>query len=325
MIVADEHRTRRTDSRTSSENGPVPPQPVVFSFDVEEHHRIEAAANLSCSEELKSTYRDRMERTTRQLLELLGEYQIRATFYIVGEIAKSHPQLVRDIANAGHEIGSHGWSHQRVLKLESKGFREDLKQSRDALAEVSGQPILGFRAPTFSIDHRTPWAIDTLAELGFVYDSSIFPVRHDRYGVPEAPRVPFLVRGKERELIELPPMTYRLFSQNLPMAGGGYFRLFPLQFIRTGLSQIARIPGGLGMLYFHPWEFDADQPKLPLNRLSRWRTYVGISQSLQRLRSLLVQYRQNSCRAIDFVEQLRSTQQKLSRFQLTQPGELHKA
>lgn len=291
-------------------------QPVVFSFDVEEHDRIEAAAELTFTDEFKATYAQRMELTTRRLLELLEECGVKASFYIVGEIAQTHPKLVRDIAEAGHEVGSHSWKHWRVHRFHQDEFREDLRCSRDALEQACGQKVVGFRAPTFSVDHRVPWAIDTLVELGFRYDTSIFPVRHDRYGVPTAPRVPFLVKGCERALIELPPTTYRLLGQNMPVAGGGYFRLFPLFLMKAGLNQLGSTPGGVGMLYFHPWEFDPDQPRLPLKPVSRWRTYVGIRQSIPRLRQLLLAYQSRAYRAIDVLPLLEAQRDQLPRFQL---------
>src|SRR5207237_8848960 len=160
---------------------------------------------------------------------------------------------------------SHSWDHRRLHRFTPAAFRDDLLRSKDALEQATGAAVVGFRAPTFSLVRETGWAIDVLAEAGFEYDSSIFPVRHDRYGIPEAPRGPFLAVGRERQLLELPPVTYRVAGMNLPVAGGGYFRLFPLGFMRAGLRQVARsVPPAVGMLYFHPLEFDLHQPRLPL-------------------------------------------------------------
>lgn len=286
----------------------------VASFDIEEHHRIEAAAGLDVSPERKHDYAARMDRTTRRLLDQLAAASVRATFYVVGEIAVTHPQLVRDIHSAGHEVGSHSWDHRRVHRFDPKSFREDLMRSKDALEQATGEKVSGFRAPTFSVVRDTAWAIDALADCGFEYDSSIFPVRHDRYGIPDAPRRPFVAVGSERELLELPPLTYRVAGMNLPVAGGGYFRLFPPAVMRAGLRQAARADDGpqLAMLYFHPWEFDPDQPRLPLGRLSRWRTYVGVSKTTARLDNLLTAY--PFTRAIDAVRALR--RDALPRFKL---------
>ena len=289
---------------------------IVLSFDVEEHHRIEAAHALPCSAELKADYAARMERVTRGLLDQLARAETKATFYVVGRIAETHPKLVRAIAEAGHEVGSHSHEHESIKRLTPQSFRDDLKQSRDALEAAGGTAVVGFRAPTFSIVRQTAWAVDVLADLGFRYDSSIFPVRHDRYGVPDAPRVPFVVQGHERELIELPPTTYKLAGTNLPVAGGGYFRLFPLSFLRAGINQLTAQASPLAMLYFHPWEFDSTQPKLPLKRLSKFRTYVGIGKSTARLHRLLTRYRGRFTRAVDVVDSLEAKRAELPRFRL---------
>jgi polysaccharide deacetylase family protein (PEP-CTERM system associated) len=287
----------------------------IASFDVEEHHRIEAAVGLSVSAELKADFAARMEAATRRLLDQLAAAKVLATFYVVGEIARSHPQLVRDIHAAGHEVGSHSWDHRRVHRFTPDAFREDLRTSKDALEQATGAPVVGFRAPTFSVMKETGWAIDVLAEGGFEYDSSIFPVRHDRYGVPDAPRGPFIAVGKERELLELPPLTYRVAGLNLPVAGGGYFRLFPLFMMKAGLRQTARSAAPqVGMLYFHPWEFDPDQPRLPLKRLARWRTYVGVGRTTARLGRLLAQFPFR--RAIDVVREIRASGAELPRYRL---------
>lgn len=274
---------------------------VVLSFDVEEHHRIEAAAHLTTSADAKAVYGERMEATTRRLLEQLAAAGAPATFFIVGEIAIGHPKLVRDIAAAGHEIGSHSWDHTPILRMTPDSFREDLRKSVDILQQTAGVPVRGYRAPTFSLILSTAWAVDVLAESGLKYDSSVFPVHHDRYGIPEAPRTPFWLRGERGRILELPPATYRRFGQNLPVAGGGYFRLFPPVLLRAGVIQLAK-SGAPAMLYFHPWEFDPGQPKLPLGRASRFRTYVGIGKSEARLGRLLTKYRGRFRRAIDVAE-----------------------
>jgi polysaccharide deacetylase family protein (PEP-CTERM system associated) len=289
----------------------------VASFDIEEHHRIEAAVGLDIGPELKAEYAGRMERATRAILEQLARANALATFYIVGEIARTHPQLVRDIHAAGHEVGSHSFDHRRVHRFTPDTFRDDLRASKDALEQATGAPVFGFRAPTFSVMRETAWAIDVLAEEGFEYDSSIFPIRHDRYGVPDAPRGPFIVKGRERELLELPPLTLRALGLNLPVAGGGYFRLLPLGFMKAGLRQAARAAQTgpqVGMLYFHPWEFDPGQPRLPLKSFARWRTYVGVARTTRRLAQLLTAFPFR--RAIDAARDIRASGAELPRFQL---------
>jgi polysaccharide deacetylase family protein (PEP-CTERM system associated) len=289
---------------------------VVLSFDVEEHHRIEAAVGVECSPEWKTSYAARMEAATRRLLDQLAAGGAKATFYVVAEIARTRPQLVRDIAAAGHEVGSHSYDHRRVHRFDRESFREDLKRSVDTLAQAAGVPVVGFRAPTFSVVRQTAWATDVLIESGLRYDSSVFPVRHDRYGVPDAPRVPFWLEGASGRLLELPPLTYRVLGNNLPVAGGGYFRLFPLGLVRAGIGQMTAVCRAPAMLYFHPWEFDPGQPKLPLRPVARWRTYVGIGRCEGKLSALLASYRGRFRRAIDVVNDLVTTNADLPRFRL---------
>jgi polysaccharide deacetylase family protein (PEP-CTERM system associated) len=287
---------------------PIPPvTPVILSFDVEEHFRIEAAAGLPIDPAYKSHCCDRLGRSTHWLLDRLERIGVKASFFIVGQIARHNPALVRSIAGAGHEVASHSWDHQRVHRLTPAAFREDVRQSKDALEQVTGQPVTGYRAPTFSVVRQTAWALDVLAEEGLVYDSSIFPVRHDRYGVPDAPRCPFLARGREYAILELPPVTLRVLGMNAPMGGGGYFRLFPLFMTEWAIRQtLAATFPPVAMMYFHPWEFDSEQQRLPLTWLSRFRTYVGIGRTADRLSAILGRYR--FARAMDVASQLDRSQ-----------------
>jgi polysaccharide deacetylase family protein (PEP-CTERM system associated) len=299
-----------------SETTSADPAPLILSFDVEEHYRIEAAVGLTVSTELRGMYKDRMQQATEWILDLLEEKQICATFFIVGQIAQTNRELIRAIRDAGHEVASHGWDHRRLHVMTRESFREDVHMSKDALEQASGAAVVGYRAPTFSVVRQTAWAIDVLAELGLLYDSSIYPVHHDRYGVPDAPRGPFLVKGAEREILEIPPATLRLPGANLPIGGGGYFRLLPLSLMRGALARARRDPqSGATMLYFHPWEFDPDQPRLPLSRLNRFRTYVGIGRSRERLARLLEGYR--CSRAEDLALRLHAGKEHLPRFQLS--------
>jgi polysaccharide deacetylase family protein (PEP-CTERM system associated) len=289
--------------------------PVCFTFDIEEHDRIEAAATLPCSDALRREYGRRMEDCTRWLLDAMADAGAQGTFFLVGHIAVTHPRLVHDIAAAGHEIACHSHEHHRLHRLTPDSFRADVRRARAALEQVSGQPVVGYRAPTFSITRDTAWAIDILAEEGFRYDSSVFPVRHDRYGVPDAPRFPFYASGSSRSLLELPPATYALGPFRLPAAGGGYFRLFPPTIMRGAIRQALEQSPAVPVLYFHPWEFDPSQPRLPLGRLSRFRTYVGIKKSRARLQRLLKQF--GSRRMIDAVEDVERSAAALPTFALT--------
>jgi polysaccharide deacetylase family protein (PEP-CTERM system associated) len=289
--------------------------PVCFTFDIEQHDRIEAAVGYACPESMKTEYARRMESSTRWLMDTLAEFNALATFFVVGDIAVTRPKLVRDMAAAGHEVACHSWDHRRVHRFNPATFRHDLNKAKDALEQASGQAVVGYRAPTFSIVRPTAWAIDVLTEEGFRYDSSVFPVRHDRYGVHDAPRFPYLAGGYQKTLLELPPATLAIGSFNLPAAGGGYFRLFPPSVMRAAVRQAERHPTGIPVLYFHPWEFDQAQQKLPLSRTSRFRTYVGIPRSRSRLRKLLARYQ--SQRMIDAVDGLERTSPQLQTFWLT--------
>lgn len=281
---------------------------TVLSFDVEEHHRIEAAAELSCLDSQISDYQNRAYSTTRRLVQVLGESNCKATFFVVGELAAQCPELVREIHEAGHEVASHGWDHRPVTRLSRTSFREDITKCKDTLEQIIGAPVYGYRAPTFSIMRRTAWAIDELLAAGYTYDSSVFPVRHDRYGVSDAPTKPFLCYGESTQhgIVEIPPLTMRTGLANIPIAGGGYFRLFPLIVLKAGIWLNREHLPPVSMLYFHPWEFDASQPKLPLSRANRWRTYVGIPRSESRLKRIFrFTSITNFKRAIDVASELR--------------------
>jgi polysaccharide deacetylase family protein (PEP-CTERM system associated) len=277
--------------------------PIILSFDVEEHHRIEAAAGLAVPTCLQAHYRDRVDVVTRWLLDLLAERRLHATFFVLGQIADDNPDLVRAIADGNHEIASHGWDHQRLHNLTPARFRDDVRRSKDALEQASGRPVIGFRAPTFSIVPETLWALDVLVEEGYRYDSSIYPVHHDRYGIPLAPRTPFYAEGSRHRILEIPPATLHLLGVNLPVGGGGYFRLLPLFFLHWAISQTRRTAEPpVVMLYFHPWEFDVEQERLPLHGLGRFRTYVGLNRSRRRMATLLDSY--HFTRAADVVQVL---------------------
>jgi polysaccharide deacetylase family protein (PEP-CTERM system associated) len=303
-----------TRSAVRTESVPPRAPSIILSFDVEEHYRIEAASGLSIPSEMVAHCQTRLDWTTRWLLDQLAPYRIRATFFVVGQIADSNPDLVKAIARAGHEIASHGWDHQRVHRFTPTTFREDLQKSKDTLEHVAGTPVVGYRAPTFSITRETAWGIDVLAEAGFLYDSSIYPVRHDRYGIPQAPRTPFVAQGHQHSILELPPATLRLLGLNAPMGGGGYFRFFPLWFTRWAIAQMSRTPEGVAMLYFHPWEFDVAQRQLPMRWSKRFRTYVGIAKTQERLSRLLSNH--DFSRAIDVVRSLQARAYSLPCFSL---------
>jgi polysaccharide deacetylase family protein (PEP-CTERM system associated) len=288
---------------------------IILSFDVEPHDGIEAAAHLSIPTALQRYHRARVEVATQWLLDELGARGIHGTFFVVGEVARDTPALVRAIVRDGHELAIHSWDHRRLHQHSPATFRDDVCRTRDLLEQLAGTAVVGYRAPTFSIVRETAWALDVLAELNMVYDSSIYPVWHDRYGVPQAPRGPFRARGLCHSILEVPPATLRLMGVNFPLGGGGSFRLLPLWLMRRTLRQASRCcRPAVAMLYFHPWEFDPEQLRLPLGRLGRLRTYAGTGRSRARLAALLGDYRFS--RAIDVARSLEAGCADLPSFSL---------
>lgn len=232
----------------------------------------------------------RCEESTGRILDLLDRHGARATFFFLGWIAERLPGLVRRVAEAGHEIGSHGYDHRVLDELGRRGFEEDLARTERILEDVGGQRPRSFRACTWSVGRRTAWAIDVLATRGYVLDSSIYPVRHPDYGVPGAPTSPYRIRAAGRTLLEFPPLTYEVLGRRLPVGGGGYLRLFPLGLLRRGLRQQER-RGWPGCVYLHPWEVDPGQPRQPLGGVRGFRHYVNLGRTLPKLERLLAEFR----------------------------------
>jgi polysaccharide deacetylase family protein (PEP-CTERM system associated) len=266
--------------------------PIVnaMSVDVEEYFHasaLEPVAPRSSWESLPS----RVVPTTRTLLDLFASRQVRATFFILGWVAERYPELVRDIAAAGHEVASHGYWHQIVYALSPAEFREDVRRSKHVLEDLAGVPVAGYRAPSFSITRRSLWALDVLIEEGYRYDASIFPVRHDRYGIPDAPRHSYTLEQGERTITEVPPSTIRLGGQNLAVAGGGYFRLLPYGWTRSGVARLNQREQRPAIFYLHPWEIDTEQPRLPVGRVTRLRHYGNLGRTEGRLARLLDEFR----------------------------------
>lgn len=258
-----------------------------LTFDVEEYFHAEAFSRVLRPEEWP-TLESRVTRSTERLLDLLDREQVRATFFVLGWVAERHRALVRSIASLGHEIACHGHGHRMIQYLSRQEFEGDVTRAKDALEDTTGRPVLGYRAPTFSIMRSTLWSLDVLAETGFRYDSSIFPVVHDRYGIPDAPRFPHRLKTPNGgEITEFPPSTITLLGRRLPVAGGGYFRLFPYGFTRRAITRLNRGEGQPAMVYLHPWEFDPDQPRLPVGPLSRFRHLVNVGRTEARLTRLL--------------------------------------
>jgi len=229
----------------------------------------------------------RVERNTDAVLAMFGEAGVRGTFFTLGWIAARYPALIRRIADAGHEVASHGWDHLRVFRMTPKQFADDLNRSRAAIEDAAGQQITGYRAPSFSIDLRTPWAHTVLAEAGYAYSSSVAPVLHDHYGWPEAPRFAFRPLS-DSGLIELPVTTVKIAGRNFAAGGGGFFRLFPYGLSRWAIREVNRKEKRPAVFYFHPWEIDPEQPRVaeaPLK--SRLRHYTNLDRMAGKLRKLL--------------------------------------
>ena len=265
-----------------------------FSVDVEEHfhaHVFEHAVPSATWDAQPS----RVEPATEKILELLGRHGVHGTFFVLGWVAKRAPGLVRRIADGGHEIGSHTWSHPRISALTPEQFREELRSSKALLEDLCGQPVVGFRAPSFSIHPGMEWAFDLLLEEGFTYDSSIFPIRRPGYGWPGAPTRPHDIARAGGALVELPMTTMSVFGARLPASGGAYLRHFPLWIISRAFAESAA-DGAPGMLYVHPWEVDGDQPRVPLPVINRLRHYGGIDRTLPRLDRMLRDFQFGSVR-----------------------------
>jgi polysaccharide deacetylase family protein (PEP-CTERM system associated) len=234
-------------------------------------------------------YESRVVSSARRLLSLLAETDVRATFFTLGDVAERHPDLVREISNAGHEIGTHGESHEFVYRLTPDSFRAEISRMAAVLCDLTGREVLGHRAPFFSVTRESLWALDVLAELGFRYDSSIFPVHNYRYGIPDAPRWPHRVSATNR-LVEFPISTWRVLGTNLPIAGGAYFRIYPYAITRMGLRSLNRA-GHPAVFYLHPWELDPDHPRIPVPRRIAATHYFNLSATECRLRRLLRDFR----------------------------------
>ncbi len=246
----------------------------------ERHIRREDWDRLEC----------RVERNTERILALFDAHGVRATFFMLGWLAERYPQLVRRIVEGGHELASHGYAHVRVTQQQPDEFRGDVLRTKRLLEDISGSPVRGFRAASYSIGAGNLWALDVLREVGYDYSSSIYPIRHDLYGWPAAPRFAFHYR--ETGLLEIPVTTVAFFNQKLPCGGGGYFRLFPYAMSRWALRRVNRHDREPCVFYFHPWEIDADQPRQTnLSLKTRFRHYLNLGRMERRLACLLEDFR----------------------------------
>ena len=262
------------------------PQPILnaLTIDVEDYFQVSAfAPHIQRSE--WDTRECRIERNMERILALLDECGISATFFTLGWIAERYPALVRRIVAGGHELASHGYGHERVSDLSQQAFFQDIHRAKSLLQDIAGVAVQGYRAPSFSIGQGNLWALDVLQRVGYRYSSSIYPVAHDHYGTPDAPRFAHQIRTG---LIEVPPSTVRLFRRNCPASGGGYFRFCPYALSRWMLRRMHHQDQSPAVFYFHPWEIDAEQPRVPgIGAKTRFRHYVNVGLMEQRLRRLL--------------------------------------
>jgi polysaccharide deacetylase family protein (PEP-CTERM system associated) len=266
------------------------PAPIAnaLTIDVEDYFQVQAYAGAIDRADWDKIPR-RVEANTDLILTALARHGTRATFFTLGWVAERHPALIRRITAAGHELASHGYGHQLVTDLTPQQFRDDLTRAKAILEEIGGVAVAGYRAPTFSIGPRNPWAWDVLAETGHTYSSSVFPVRHDLYGAPSAPRGPY--RPASCKLVEIPMTTVQLLGRNLPCAGGGYFRLLPYAAYRFGVRHLHRRERRPAIFYSHPWEFDPAQPSVPAAKWSsRFRHRVNLARMPARLDDLLADF-----------------------------------
>jgi polysaccharide deacetylase family protein (PEP-CTERM system associated) len=261
-----------------------------MTVDVEEHYH----ANVFDGTPMRDPgypHESRVRSSTERMLALLDSASVRATFFILGKVADSHPALVREIASRGHEVASHGHAHQLVYTQSVRAFRDDVRRAKGTLESLVGAPVRGYRAPSYSIVTRSLWALDVLAEEGYEYDASIFPIRHDRYGIPGAPRHPHTRQVAGGTIVEAPPSTARAAGASVPVAGGGYFRLLPYGWTRWGLTRLNRVEQRPAIFYTHPWELDPGQPRLPLKPHHSIRHYANLEGTEGKLARLLREFR----------------------------------
>jgi polysaccharide deacetylase family protein (PEP-CTERM system associated) len=262
----------------------------VLSVDVEDYFMVEAFSGVVDRKDWDN-WESRVVSNTQRTLDLFERHKVKATFFFLGWVADKFPQLVREVHSKGHELACHSFWHRTVYSLSPDEFRADTRAAVHAIEDAAGVKVRGYRAPSWSITKDSMWALDILAEEGFTYDSSIYPIRHDLYGVPDAKRFPYeLSCSSGGSLQEFPPATVRLFGQNIPGAGGGYLRIFPLAYTNWVFREYEKRYGERVVVYFHPWELDPDQPRIKDKLKSRLRHYANLSQTERRLDYILEKY-----------------------------------
>lgn len=267
-------------------------EPVVnaMSIDVEDYYHVSVFDGI-----VPRVQWDQMESrvvvNTTRLLDLFDEFNVRGTWFVLGWVCERHPDLVAAIAQRGHEVASHGYAHRLIYDQTPQAFREDVRRAKQLLEDATGRRVFGYRAPSYSITPRSLWALDVLLEEGYTYDSSIFPIRHDRYGIPVSERQAYPLARTAGTLFEVPGSTTTVAGMNLPIGGGGYFRILPYWWTRWGISRLNKDEGRPAVFYLHPWEIDPEQPRLKVGLLSRFRHYRNLDDTEARLRQLLQDFR----------------------------------
>jgi len=262
-----------------------------LTVDVEDYYHVEAFANKITRDDW-DRFPARVVGNTHRVLELFARNSCQATFFVLGWVAERFPRLIRDIADAGHEIACHSYAHQRVSTLTPDEFRADVRRAKKVIGDACGRVCLGYRAPSFSIVRSSLWALDILGEEGFTYDSSVFPIRHDIYGFPDAPRRLHVCKLAEgRSITEIPMSTVSLAGRNLPFSGGGYMRILPFRYTQWAMARSIYKDKTPVVVYFHPWEVDPNQPRVDASIKSKFRHYTGLSRMENRLERLLQLYK----------------------------------
>ena len=256
-----------------------------LTVDVEDYYQVSAfEAIVGCDK--WEHYVPRVKENTRNILNVLDRHSVKATFFVLGWTAKKNPDLIKKIAEKGHKIGCHSYFHRLIYDISREDFREDTQNAKDILEQITGESVRGYRAPSYSITRRSLWALDILEELGFEFDSSIFPIHHDRYGMPDAPRFRYRIPG--HNLIEYPMSTSIFFGRKIPVSGGGYFRLFPYRFTKMALMKINQKEKQPFVFFIHPWEIDPRQPRIKgAGAVSRFRHYTNLAKTAERFEKLL--------------------------------------
>lgn len=267
-------------------------QPIVnaLSIDVEDYFMVSAFADVVKFDDWHR-FESRVESNTYKIMELLDECGAKATFFVLGWVAEKYPNLVRDIAKNGHEVACHSYNHKLIYDLTPDEFRNDTRKAKSILEDITGNPVIGYRAPSYSLVKSSVWALDILIDEGFLYDSSIFPIHHDRYGFPEAERFPHTIKRGGGSLREFPPSTYSILGQNIPIAGGGYLRLLPYWLTKKAIRSVNEKDRQPIILYTHPWEVDPEQPRINGHLLSKARHYTNLTTTYQKLKSLLSEFK----------------------------------